>query len=60
MADGTKLVISCATLGYAVAGATVAAAMAAEGWSGCGNDLRAGAAMSKRLRKPPPMRCAMR
>jgi fructose-1,6-bisphosphatase II / sedoheptulose-1,7-bisphosphatase len=36
-----KLTTSCSTLGYAMAGATIAAAMAAEGWVGRGDEIRA-------------------
>ena len=50
MADGTKLVISCATLGYAVAGATVAAAMAAESWVGRGDEQAAEEAAAHAMR----------
>ena len=36
-----KLTTSCSTLGYAMAGATIAAAMAAEGWVGRGDEIGA-------------------
>ncbi len=38
MADGSKLTASCSTLGYAMASATIASAMAAETWVGRGDE----------------------
>lgn len=37
----SKLTTSCSTLGYAMAGATIAAAIAAEGWVGRGDEIGA-------------------
>ncbi|MFT3724347.1 MAG: class II fructose-bisphosphatase [Hyphomonadaceae bacterium] len=50
MADGSKLVTSCSTLGYAISGATVAAAMAAEGWVGRGDEQGAEEAAAHAMR----------
>lgn len=50
MADGSKLVTSCSTLGYAMSGATVAAAMAAEGWVGRGDEQGAEEAAANAMR----------
>jgi len=50
MADGAKLVTSCSTLGYAMSGATVAAAMAAEAWVGHGNEQGAEEAAANAMR----------
>ncbi len=50
MADGSKLTTSCSTLGYAMAGATIAAAMAAEGWVGRGDEQGAEEAAASAMR----------
>ncbi len=50
MADGTKLTVSCSTLGYALSGATVAAAMAAEAWIGRGDEQAAEEAAANAMR----------
>ena len=50
MADGGKLVVSCSTLSYAVAGATVAAAIAAERWIGRGDEHAAEEAAAMAMR----------
>lgn len=50
MADGGKLVLSCSTLGYAVANATVAAAIAAERWVGRGDEQAAEEAAARAMR----------
>lgn len=50
MADGSKLTTSCSTLGYAMAGATVAAAMAAESWVGRGDEQAAEEAAASAMR----------
>ena len=44
-----KLTTSCSTLGYAMAGATIAAAMAAEGWVGRGDEIGAERAADSRV-----------
>ena len=51
MADGSKLVISCSTLGYAIAGATVSAAIAAERWVGRGDEQAAEEAAAVAMRE---------
>jgi fructose-1,6-bisphosphatase II / sedoheptulose-1,7-bisphosphatase len=50
MADGSKLVTTCSTLGYAMSGATVAAAMAAEAWVGRGDEQGAEEAAASAMR----------
>jgi fructose-1,6-bisphosphatase II / sedoheptulose-1,7-bisphosphatase len=45
-----KLTTSCSTLGYAMAGATIAAAMAAEGWVGRGDESAAAQAAVAAMR----------
>lgn len=50
MADGAKLVTSCSTLGFAISGATVAAAMAAETWVGRGDEQGAEQAAASAMR----------
>lgn len=50
MADGSKLVTTCSTLGYAMSGATVAAAMAAESWVGRGDEQGAEEAAANAMR----------
>ena len=50
MADGSKLVTTCSTLGYAMSGATVAAAMAAEAWVGRGDEQGAEEAAANAMR----------
>ena len=51
MADGSKLTTSCSTLGYAMAGATIAAAMAAETWVGRGDEQAAEEAAAAAMRE---------
>ena len=46
-----KLTTSCSTLGYAMAGATIAAAMAAEGWVGRGDESAAAQAAVAAMRE---------
>lgn len=50
MADGSKLVTTCSKLGYAMSGATVAAAMAAEAWVGRGDEQGAEEAAANAMR----------
>lgn len=50
MADGTKLTVSCSALGYAMSGATIAAAMAAEAWVGRGDEQAAEEAAAAAMR----------
>lgn len=50
MADGSKLMTSCSTLSYAMAGATIAAAMAAETWVGRGDEQAAEVAAAGAMR----------
>jgi fructose-1,6-bisphosphatase II / sedoheptulose-1,7-bisphosphatase len=50
MADGGKLIRACSTLGYAISGATVAAAISAQEWVGRGDEQAAEEAAAKAMR----------